>query len=69
LLRNGELVRLLCDHHRLLVYSENPRIGHAHAHVHTCGGVHTTGKAWTRSRVEEILHRQITELTPEGCGT
>jgi len=67
LLSNGELVRLFRDHHRLLVYSENPWIDHAHVHTRSC--IHTTGKARTRARIEEILHRQITDLTPEACGT
>jgi hypothetical protein len=67
LLSDGELVRLFRDHHRLLVYGEYPWIDHA-VHVHTRTRVHTTSKAWT-SRIQEILHLQITELAPEGCGT
>jgi hypothetical protein len=63
LLGDGELVGLLCDHHRLLVYGEYPRVDHANAHVHT-GHVHTTGEALTRSRIHEILHLQITD--PKG---
>jgi hypothetical protein len=64
LLSDGELVRLLCNHHRLLVYSECPRIDHTRAHVHT-SHVHT-GEALTRSRIHEILHLQITKLAPKG---
>jgi hypothetical protein len=65
LLSDGELVRLLRDHHRLLVYSEYPRVDHA-AHIHTRTRVHT-GKA-TRSCIQEVLHLQTTELAPQGCG-
>jgi hypothetical protein len=66
LLGDGKLVRLLRDHHRLLVYSEYSWVDHA-THVHTRSRVHTTGKA-TRSCIQKILHLQTTELAPKGCG-
>jgi hypothetical protein len=69
LLSYRELIRLLGDHHRLLVYGDYPRVKHARTHVHAHSGVHATWETGTHSSIEEILHRQTTELIPERCGS
>jgi hypothetical protein len=41
-LGHRELISLLGDHHRLLVYGEYSRVNHARAHVHSRSRVHVT---------------------------